>query len=328
MATNEQRESIEQALDPMHLALVWTMARTKTIAGVQDYDEESYTSTILGGAAVAAPLLAVFGGHNPADQVTCGFGTFRKSGGAKTPLSETATGSDFCLVVGHDEENAKVAIFQAKKLESNVKSRVLSIRRGPAESAKPHFQMTMLLAFVCRILAQSQAPSFKEFASDATSIAAASRLEKFRSHQVKALVKHIDWVHYVVYQDGEATTLPFNQLDQSCIEAEISRAAQTSHKLTKPRAPFIDTMTEGLSGKGAGWLVLPRTVIKKFLPELIEMGAIVVVDDKGGTGLTPDFDCINQASLEPIGGIQANPQGAAAVVAMVSRPSGGPKSGM
>lgn len=56
MATSEQRESTEQALDPMHLALAWTMARTKTIAGVQDYDEESYTSTILGGAAIAAPL--------------------------------------------------------------------------------------------------------------------------------------------------------------------------------------------------------------------------------------------------------------------------------
>ncbi|MFB9038129.1 hypothetical protein [Xanthomonas arboricola] len=116
MGPSDDISSKTTPTDPMHLALLWTMQRTKTIAGVQDYDEESYTSTILGGTAIAAPLLAAFEGQASAGRADFRFGTFRKNGGAKSPLSETATGADFCLVIGHDDEHAKVAIFQAKKL--------------------------------------------------------------------------------------------------------------------------------------------------------------------------------------------------------------------
>lgn len=109
------------------------------------------------------------------------------------------------------------------------------------------------------------------------------------------------------------------------------RSLQRSSVFASPRGTrpgFVEIVSGALQGSTEGWLLVPRMVIKAFLPELIEMGAIVVMDDKGGIGLTPDFDCINLASLEPIDGVQANPQNAAAVNTMISRPQSVPRNGM
>ncbi|MBZ2444508.1 MULTISPECIES: hypothetical protein [Xanthomonas] len=304
------------------------MQRTKTIAGVQDYDEESYTSTILGGTAIAAPLLAAFEGQASAGRADFRFGTFRKNGGAKSPLSETATGADFCLVIGHDDEHAKVAIFQAKKLDPSEDERLLSVRRGPASTSDGHFQFTMLLAFTCRLMAKAGLSGYEDFADDADTLGAAARLKSMSVGDISILVKEISWVHYMVYRNGDATTLPLNNLDKACITSEVFKGRQYSHRLGGTRPGFVEIVSGALQGSTEGWLLVPRMVIKAFLPELIEMGAIVVMDDKGGIGLTPDFDCINLASLEPIDGVQANPQNAAAVNTMISRPQSVPRNGM
>lgn len=328
MGSSDDISSQTTPTDPMHLALLWTMQRTKTIAGVQDYDEESYTSTILGGTAIAAPLLATFEGQASGSNADFRFGTFRKNGGAQTPLSETATGADFCLVIGHDDECAKVAIFQAKKLDPAEDEHLLSVRRGPAKSSSGHYQFTMLLAFTCRLMAKAGIHAYKAFDKDTDTLTAAARLASLSKGDINALVKEISWVHYMVYHNGCATTLPLNHLDETCILSEIFKRRQYSHRLGGPRQGFAEIVGEALQGSAEGWQLVPRMVIKAFLPELIEMGAIVVVDDKGGVGLTPDFECINLASLKSFSGIQSNPQSAAAVKNIISRPQNAPRNGM
>lgn len=305
----------------MHLALLWTLHRTKTIAGVQDYDEESYTSTILGGAAIAAPLLAAFNAQASTGSADFRFGTFRKNGGAHSPLSETATGADFCLVIGHDDERAKVALFQAKKIDT---PGFLSVRREPASTSNGHFQFTMLLAFTCRLMAKAGLSGYEEFADDTDTLSAADRLKLTSPEELHILVEAISWVHYIVYEDGNATTLPVNLLDQRCIVSEVLKRRQYSHRLSESRTPFIETVTEGLQGGDAGWLLISRTVIKALLPELMEIGAIVVVDDKGGVDLTPGGPCVNLAAPEQTCIITPNPANAATVNAMVSRPRNNP----
>ncbi|XGK14682.1 hypothetical protein ABQZ99_006850 [Xanthomonas hortorum pv. vitians] len=328
MGPSDDISSKTTPTDPMHLALLWTMQRTKTIAGVQDYDEESYTSTILGGTAIAAPLLAAFEGQTSGTNADFRFGTFRKNGGAKSPLSETATGADFCLVIGHDDEHAKVAIFQAKKLDPSEDERLLSVRRGPASTSDGHFQFTMLLAFTCRLMAKAGLSGYEDFADDADTLGAAARLKSMSVGDISILVKEISWVHYMVYHNGSATTLPLNHLDEACFLSEVYKHRQYSHRLGGPRLGFVEIVSGALHGSTGGWLLVPRMVIKAFLPELIEMGAIVVVDDKGGVGLTPDFECINLASVQSFNSIQAKPQGATAVNAMISRPQSAPRNGM
>jgi hypothetical protein len=124
----------------------------------------------------------------------------------------------------------------------------------------------------------------------------------------------------MVYEHGTATTLPVNRLDQRCIVSEVLKRRQYSHRLSESRTPFFETVGEGLQGGDAGWLLVPRTVIKAFLPELLEVGAIVVVDDKGGVDLTPDGPCVNLAAPEQSPIITPNPANAATVNAMVSKP--------
>lgn len=328
MGSSDGISSNTTPTDPMHLALLWTMQRIKTIAGVQDYDEESYSTAILSGTAIAAPLLAAFEGQTSGTNADFRFGTFRKNGGAQTPLSETATGADFCLVIGHDDECAKVAIFQAKKLDPAEDEHLLSVRRGPAKSSNGHYQFTMLLAFTCRLMAKAGIPSYKIFDKDPDTLAAATRLVSLSKGHINALVEEISWVHYMVYHNGSATTLPLNHLDEVCFLSEVYKRRQYSHRLGGPRLGFVEIVSGALHGSTGGWLLVPRMVIKAFLPELIEMGAIVVVDDKGGVGLTPDFECINLASVQSFNSIQAKPQGATAVNAMISRPQSAPRSGI
>jgi hypothetical protein len=186
----------------------------------------------------------------------------------------------------------------------------------------------MLLAFTCRLMAKAGLSGYEDFANDADTLRAAARLNSMSAGTIRRLVKDIGWVHYMVYHNGYATTLPLNTLDEACITSEVFKRRQYSHRLGGPRLGFVEIVSMALQGSNEGWLLVPRMVIKAFLPELIEMGAIVVADDKGGVGLTPDFDCINLAFVEPIIGIQANPQSAAAVSEMISRPRNGPKSAM
>ncbi|WP_127170678.1 hypothetical protein [Xanthomonas euvesicatoria] len=111
---NEPHQTI---IDPLKEALIWTISRIEQISQQQKLDEETFTAMLLGGLSFTTPLFSTFlGVPNTTGDVR--WGMFAKSGGAEIAHTETATGADFCLVVGHDEQTANLCIFQAKGLKS------------------------------------------------------------------------------------------------------------------------------------------------------------------------------------------------------------------
>lgn len=57
-------------------------------------------------------------------------------------------------------------------------------------------------------MAKAGMPSYKIFDKDPDTLTAATRLVSLSKGHINALVEEISWVHYMVYHNGSATTLP------------------------------------------------------------------------------------------------------------------------
>ncbi len=90
-------------------------------------DEETITAAILGGFITSFPICtAAFAPETPpgepADPTTqprprCAWGQYGKAAGGEAKELESRRGADFALIIWDSEEWARVALFQAKRLE-------------------------------------------------------------------------------------------------------------------------------------------------------------------------------------------------------------------
>lgn len=280
-----------------------TLERIQPLAEMGLLDEEGLTASVLGGVSTTAPLLeqlaqweaeamaihstppAGHGVASPAEQPAVrpvdplvSWGTYRKSGGAKDPTSETATGGDFALVIWESSQEARLAIFQAKKgtVYKAGHKWTLNIRRGPTKTSKGFTQFVMLFANALRC---SQARLNQDTFTIAKSFKAIAVSELEES------VKPIGWVHYLAYMDGTFVCVPLGACASALSdELTVEGTSKTIEISTKSPA-FQEVVDAGFNGKNTMWLSISREHLEALLPSLLHLMPVHAVDEKGTGGL-------------------------------------------
>ncbi|MBK0024659.1 hypothetical protein IAE57_00645 [Stenotrophomonas sp. S48] len=278
-----QREKHDE-IGPVVRAFLWTLERARQVTEMTELDEESVTSFIMSGVSVCAPLVVKLVGSGDKDIAKeCYWGSFKKSSGAKSPFSETATGADFALVVGKPDGSVRLAIFQAKKaslLKRSGEER-LDVRRDPAESAKGNTQLVMLMAYglmIAEVAAKKRPTS--ECGSGAT-LEYAFNLRKLWDAKSPIGYRSLKWVHYLAYKLQKFVCVPLSKMGEKVIDSEFAAAPKVNHVLAGDEQDFFDLIKEGLTGSGQGWLKLDWDDLIKLLPTLVDLGAVYVVDENG-----------------------------------------------
>ncbi|WP_242890413.1 hypothetical protein [Stenotrophomonas maltophilia] len=315
--------SSHQPRDPIHEATLWTLRKLKEATSRHPLDEETFSAFILSGLYFTAPLFSAFLGR-PEKSTNASWGIFNKSGGGDDPLSETSTGADFCFVLGRENEFAEVGFFQAKHLKAD-KPRTLNVRHGPSETSEGNTQLAVLLGFACRLMASTDAPGFAHFKTIKTNLDAAAYLNKQKEGYITDLTSKIEWVHHIIYHQGEPTAIPLSKLDRETIIAEVKRTPPRSHKITHMGSPFSDLILQAFDSEGSGWLRIQRSSLDELLPALAEISTVIVSDDRGGRALVPK-GCSDLTPALDLSGMphHANRELWESLIARPARPRTGP----
>jgi len=276
------------ALSPMVEAFLWTLGRARDVTRMTALDEESVTSFIMSGVAVSAPLVInLLGSGSETVSRDCYWGSFKKHGGAESSFSETATGADFALVIGMPNNLARLAIFQAKKSEEAKRSgqQSLDVRRGPASSASGNTQLVMLLAYGAMIMEVVSGQRVASNCGDGETLKVAAKLRDIWLNKCLTEHKLLSCVHYVGYKDQNFVSVSMSALGEKVLDAEFGGAAKVKHPLGNDDQNFFELIERGLIGDGKGWLALDSGLLTDLLPSLVNLGAIFVVDERGGRDL-------------------------------------------
>ncbi|WP_127170679.1 hypothetical protein [Xanthomonas euvesicatoria] len=151
----------------------------------------------------------------------------------------------------------------------------------------------MLTAFACLMMGKMGYPNFCNFKKLGKSLEAAAFLRTMQESELESIISKIDWVHHVLYHSHKATTLALNNLDLETVITEIKKAKGKSHNLVHMGEPIETTLQRCLDGSGNGWINIRREIIRDHLPDLAELGTVVVSDSKGGQSLIPRSLCKN-----------------------------------
>ncbi|WP_210131567.1 hypothetical protein [Stenotrophomonas rhizophila] len=284
-------------------AFLLTLERIQPIAAMGLLDEEGLTASLLGGVATTAPLLeelavweasriaseqssdSVDGldtatdspGVQSTEPLAC-WGTYTKSGGARDPTSETATGGDFALVIWDSPEIARLAIFQAKKgtVHKAGKKWTLNVRRGPTKSSKGFTQFVMLFANALRC---SQARISQ------SSLSIAKSLRTIAMPELEKNVKEIGWVHYLAYMEGVFACVPLAACSAVLSDELVAEGASNTIEISIDSPSFYKVLNAGFNGDDKAWLPISRDTLDEILPSLLNLMPVHAVDEKGSQGL-------------------------------------------
>ena len=111
------------APEPVEATFRHTINQLSGVGLMATLDEETATGAILGGFATAFPLcLGIFTdandvGNRDGALGKCAWGQYGKSRSGDLNQNETDRGADFALVIFGEGDRARVALFQAKRLE-------------------------------------------------------------------------------------------------------------------------------------------------------------------------------------------------------------------
>ncbi|WP_313146469.1 hypothetical protein [Stenotrophomonas sp.] len=146
------------------------------------FDEESTTGGLLGAFGATAPWCSALYGINP----KFGWIRYPKSGGST--ISESATGSDFAIILKANDTTARLAVFQAKRVdESKNTFQIHQISpSGADEESIPEPQFLRLRDYGREIL---QTLGRNEIA-----------------------LPKMDWIHYLAYRNNSINCVPISDL--------------------------------------------------------------------------------------------------------------------
>ncbi len=128
-------------VQPVEAAFRAVLNRFRETGFFSRYDEETITGAFLGGLNTVFPFCAALFSSEEHVQRCC-WGHFRKSVQGPGP-SEAQAGADFALVVYQNKKIARVALFQAKKVDVDDGPKSLAQQTGSdAELLKTHRHVT------------------------------------------------------------------------------------------------------------------------------------------------------------------------------------------
>lgn len=256
------------SLGPISSTFYTVAARFQQIKLISQMDEETVTSSFLGGVTSSFPLCSlVFGsGKSTSDSdggvVRCSWGQFHKStGGVVDEDSEAYRGADFAIVLWLTEEFARIAIFQAKKVDlrdiwnasveaissdgadssglhalkselASLKGKaILNVHRRPPRRGKPtsqwrEAQMVRLVRTGHEVIQAHQ--HCMDFKSNWLELAKkfAQNPDKRKlllgTDDLESLLKPLDWIHYLGYIDSDAVCVPLSAMSSDVLKKELS----------------------------------------------------------------------------------------------------------
>ncbi|MFA4626385.1 hypothetical protein P2A10_02140 [Xanthomonas perforans] len=148
------------------------------------FDEETTTGGLLGAFGATAPWCAAYYGINPS------FGWIRYPKPGSSPISESATGSDFAILLRVNKNIARLAVFQAKKVDGSSDNFYIH-QISPASTDKNSVPEPQFL-----------------------------RLREYGKKILRTLGRNdlslpqMDWIHYLAYRDNSLTCIPISDLSQ------------------------------------------------------------------------------------------------------------------
>lgn len=200
---------------PNALMATFQLACLELIAGRHSrrVDEETFTGALLGAFAATAPWCAALFNHFGTPG--CAWKRFRKNGGR--PDDEPLVGADFGLVIRLCGGYSRVALFQAKRPESERPRGVSVHHLSPVAEGQAHRAQFMRLMNFSKLAMQ------------------------YAGFVAKPGVASLTWVHYLAYLPDELPCFPMSQLQdiadhytRSPTDKAPSLALKTrqSHELT------------------------------------------------------------------------------------------------
>lgn len=288
----------QRSRGPITEAFCVVLERVEELSILGLLDEETLTASVLGGLSVAIPLMIELHGSGQERDRQCSWGPYSKSGRAGSRQSEATSGADFALVIWESDAWARLAIFQAKKgvvkFEEKVKSSGIlkwsvDVHRLPRGSnprimgGRRNSQLATLLGTGGRGLAEHR----RALSNGLETIDAAKGSMLNHTDNIAKL----DWLHYLVYLDGQPVCVPLSAIDLATIEKELSNKpgrAYVEIKGDQDRTLF-QLLRSGLEEEHPrGWLRLDKLGIAEIVGELVNLMTVFVCDEQSECPHTPD----------------------------------------
>lgn len=146
------------------------------------FDEEATTGGLLGAFGATAPWCSALYGINP------NFGWIRYPKSGSPTISESATGSDFAIILKSNDTTARLAVFQAKRVdESKNTFQIHQISpSGADEESIPEPQFLRLRDYGREIL------------------------DTLGRNDIT--LPKMDWIHYLAYRNSSINCVPISDL--------------------------------------------------------------------------------------------------------------------
>lgn len=311
----EYKDRLGRGMGPIGISFCNVAQQFKQTNLISKMDEESVTSAFLGGVTSSFPLCVHAFGSQSNEAVNCSWGQFRKvPKGIDDHDSEAYRGADFALVVWLSDEYARVAIFQAKKVDERERSTpgergvkpLLNIHRRPLRKDKPlkdwrEAQMVRLVRTGHEAIAAEECRANAGDGKMGWAEAARAHVQKkgFVEKSGAALLRHLHWVHYLGYLDEDAVCVPLSSIPEKVFLKELEdrdfsvNCVEIKDDMEGLR-PFVDILIDGVTPSSSnisleddlkGWKLMHAEVLKSILPELQSMMVVYAADDRGTKGL-------------------------------------------
>lgn len=254
--------------------------------------EESISSALWGAIGAAFPFCAEFIGTDSEIETDCYWGHFKKTrvaAGASAGWDhESKSGADFALAFSDVEGDFWVAVFQAKKADEDE----LDLYRRSEPATDGTWRVSQLLALV-------------EYGENV--------LESLRREQ-SIRIRKMHWIHYVAYHKSGFYCARLSDLVGPILtELTADRlAVRTTNRVGLNSGlfvPFSEVLLNGVAlarkrRKSFGWLRIPKEKVSEFLPALMKLTEVHVVDEgRGGCAAAieslPDQGCVEKRQATP-----------------------------
>ena len=246
-------------------------------------EEEFITAALFGSLGAAFPLCAEFIGTDTESGAQCYWGQYRKSkaGHGEDKDYESIVGADFALAFGVNDDDFRIAVFQAK----TVKNSSIDLHQ---QSPKP------------RVEGVQPPPQIVKLAYRGSRIVREALLGGGPDHPPR--FAQLSWIHYVAYPEVPAPAIASQASApdeircvalstlQSAFEAEAREPRGGTHLSIGPALPtLLDTLLAAVADVGylefgKPWLRMSRQQAERALPPLVELTNLYFIGE-GSDGL-------------------------------------------
>lgn len=260
------------ALDVIHTTILHVVQHLSVVKIGRSFDEEFITGNLFGGISACFPLFsAILGGDHPANRELF-WGQFKKSRSKRGHEKEyeAGSGADFAIAICVDDDDYRVAMFQAK---CALNRRIDVHQRPPKPEPVPDPSDPTA--------AKRIEPTWRE-AQLVVLVNKGLEIMGLIQSRRKTAVEDLHWVHYVCYGDEGMRCLPVCDM-KGKYEEEKTNLSKNYVEITDRHTTFQDLIDRGLGewrtpAQSNGWLRFNRERAASVFPTFLELTDLYFAD--------------------------------------------------